>query len=147
MLEKGVSLCTKMKSIISILSIFIALNSFGANFDQFLNVIAKVESNNNPKAVGDKGLAIGAYQIHYLYFLDAQRFDKSLKKYKYQNCFDKEVSRKVVIAYLKGYESISISKGDWQTLAKLHNGGPSKNKSPKAKKMVDSYWKKVRLHL
>ena len=136
-----------MKSIISIISIFAALNAYSATFDSFLNAIAKVESNNNPKAVGDNGLAIGAYQIHYLYFLDAQRFDKSLRKYKYQNCFDKEVSRKVVIAYLKGHKPMAVRKGDWQTLAKTHNGGAGKNKSRKAKKMVDSYWRKVRLHL
>ena len=137
-----------MKSIISILSIFIALNSFGVNFDQFLNVIAKVESNNNPKAVGDNGLAIGAYQIHKAYFLDSQRFDKSLRKYKYQNCFDKEVSRKVVIAYLKGHKPIAVRKGDWQTLAKTHNGGNNwRKKSKKVQKNLDLYARKVKMAL
>jgi len=63
-----------MKSIISILSIFAALNAYSADFESFLSAIAKVESNNNPKAFNSKELAVGKYQIRPKYFIDAKRF-------------------------------------------------------------------------
>lgn len=48
----------------------------------------RVESNGNIDAVGDGGLAIGPFQIHNVYWLDAVAHDPSLRAngQTYQNC-------------------------------------------------------------
>jgi len=39
--------------------------------DKFLDSVAMIESNFNPNAVGDKGKALGAYQLHQEAWIDA----------------------------------------------------------------------------
>lgn len=123
-------------------------NSNNLTFNFFLSALAKVESNNNPKSYNLKENAIGIYQIRELYFIDAQRFNPALKKYNHKDCFDPEVSRLVVTAYLSHYESMSVSVNDWGSLAKCHNGGLNwRKKTGQAKINLDKYWLKVKNHL
>lgn len=114
-------------------------NAFSADnkrFELFLKTLAIVESSNNPGAIGDNGKAIGIYQIHKSYFLDAQKYNKSLNKYKYKDCFDKNVSEKIVLAYMNKY----CKMGSIEDMARTHNGGPSK-------RGTDKYWKNFQKHL
>lgn len=108
-----------------------------ATVDDLLDAIRKVETggcpNNGEYARGDNGQAIGPYQIHYQYWLD------SGVKGKYSDCNRLEYSRKVVKAYWKRYARSALLKGDLQTLARVHNGGPQGHRH----KATVKYWERV----
>jgi hypothetical protein len=63
---------------------------------------------------GDNGTAIGPYQLHRAYWLDARMPDGS-----YQDCRRAEYAERVMVRYWQRYAP------DWrpETLARLHNGG------------------------
>jgi hypothetical protein len=89
-----------------------------AEMERLLDAIASVESNGNARAVGDKGRAIGAYQIHKRYWKDGTRFLGV--NWSYELARDPAKARRVVKAYLLRY-------GKGKTLlqmARIHNGGP-----------------------
>ena len=89
-----------------------------AEIEQLLDAIASVESNDNARAVGDKGRAIGTYQIHKRYWKDGTRFLGV--DWSYDLARDPAKARQVVKAYLLRY-------GRGKTLlqkARSHNGGP-----------------------
>lgn len=119
-----------------------------ADFDSFTRALGRVESSNNPKAYNSKELAIGLYQIRPGYFRDAQLFDKDLAKYTHKDCFDPRVAKRVVWAYFMKYEKNSLQNGNWENLAKLHNGGCGwRTKTGKVKSNLDTYWMKVSKNL
>lgn len=61
-----------MKRIITIiLSSLVAYAKGSVVTNDFLDKVAVIESNNNPNAVGDRGRAIGAYQMHEPAFREA----------------------------------------------------------------------------
>ena len=101
-----------------------------------------MESSGNDRAVGDKGKAIGPYQIHWAYWKDATDFDKSIGG-TYKDCFNPEYAKKVVKAYLRRYAPKDAS---YETLARIHNGGASimERKNTKAWHNTTKYWAKVR---
>ena len=83
-----------------------------------LDAIAHVESDNNPKAVGDNGRAIGSYQIHRRYWQDGIRILGV--DWQYRDARDPQKARRVVRAYLRYY-----GKGkSLLEMARIHNGGP-----------------------
>jgi hypothetical protein len=89
-----------------------------SEIERLLDAIASVESNDNAHAVGDKGRAIGAYQIHKRYWKDGTRFLGV--NWSYDLARDPVKARQVVKAYLLRY-------GRGKTLlqmARIHNGGP-----------------------
>lgn len=104
--------------------------------ESFFRALGKIESDNNVLAIGDNKKAIGIYQIHYNYWLDATTFDKTIDG-TYQDCFKKEYSKRVVSAYLKRY----CPNGDVQQLARTHNGGPSWRKKYH---LTNKYWEKFK---
>lgn len=104
--------------------------------DRLLNAIRQVESNGNDKAVGDNGKAIGPYQIWYCYWKDAVEHDKSLGG-SYNDCYDPDYAKKVVIAYLSRYAPKGATE---EQLARIHNGGPKGHRNSKTIK----YWNKVK---
>ena len=109
-----------------------------------MDAICKVESNCNPSAVGDNGNAIGPYQIWYVYWKDAVEYDKSIGG-KYEDCYNKEYSEKIVRAYWKRYANkkrLGREVTD-EDRARIHNGGPNGYK----KKATIKYWKKVKKEL
>jgi hypothetical protein len=116
--------------------------------NRFLPALARVESNNNPKAVGDNGAAIGMYQIHRCYWQDAIEFDKTLGG-RYEDCFDPEYAERVVRAYLKRYAPADATV---EQLARIHNGGCNILKKQHSKKAKDKkawdnttkYWNKIK---
>ncbi len=115
-----------------------------------LDAIRQVETGGLPNdgrgAVGDGGRAIGPYQIHNVYHVDAAQRNKRLKSYR--NCLNSlSYSEKVISSYMERYASkawkrLQRGKGtlaDVQTIARIHNGGPRGH----TKKSTEKYWKKV----
>ncbi len=103
-------------------------------FERLLDAIAKIESNNRSNAVGDKGRAIGAYQIHRAYWKDGTRILKV--KWDYKEAFHPGKARRVVKAYLRHY---GRGKSLVQ-MARIHNGGPRGYR----KKATLGYARKIR---
>jgi hypothetical protein len=122
-----------------------------SNVDLILPALAKVESSNNPKAVGDGGKAIGIYQIHWAYWKDATDHDKSIGG-SYRDCFDPVYAEKIVRAYLARY---APKNATLEQLARIHNGGgmilkkqhSTKENDKKAWKNTTAYWNKVKKEL
>lgn len=103
-----------------------------------LDAIRAVETGGHPdpsNAVGDKGKAIGPYQIHRVYWQDAVEYDPSIGGV-YEDCRNEQYARLIVIAYLSRYAP------NWnaETIARIHNGGPKGH----TKKATVKYWFKVR---
>lgn len=109
------------------------------------DAIMAQESSGKVDAVGDKGAAIGPFQIHEVYWKDAVAYDSSLtaNKETYQSCKGPgsiEYSKRVMQAYMNRYAGSSPTDED---IARIHNGGPKGHKNPKTL----GYWKKVQSHL
>lgn len=118
------------------------------NFSQFAAALAKVESNNQPKAIGDNGRAIGILQIQSKCFQDATKYDKELAKFQYKDCFNSQVANRVLYSYCARYEPRALQNGDWETLARLWNGGCGwRSKKGMVKNRLDIYWQKVSSNL
>lgn len=120
------------------------LNAMAATFNDLLNAIHKVESSGKKVGVpdGDGGKAIGPFQIWREYWQDAVEFDKSIGG-RYEDCRKYDYAVKVVRAYMRRYAAEFIRKGDWESVARIHNGGPSGHR----KSATDKYWRKVTKHL
>lgn len=114
-----------------------------ADFDtgRILKAIRIVETGGHPdpaNAVGDKGKAIGPYQIHRAYWQDAVEYDPSIGGV-YADCKDERYARKIVIAYLSRY----CKNWNNETVARIHNGGPKGH----TKTATVKYWNKVKNNL
>jgi hypothetical protein len=111
----------------------------GANTDKILNAIHQVESGGATANVpnGDNGKAIGPFQIHKAYWMDAGIPGQ------YTDCHDYAYSKRVVLAYMKRYCPEALASGDAETIARVHNGGPT----GASRKTTLSYWAKVQKHL
>lgn len=105
------------------------------NFNQLLDAIAIVESNNNPSAVGDNGRAVGAYQIHEIYVDDVNRI-LGKPYFSYADRWDAEKSRQMVYIYLNHYGRGKTT----EAMARIHVGGPKGYK----KKSTLRYWQKIK---
>lgn len=116
----------------------IILDHYRRTLRPFLDAVATVESNNNDKATGDDGKAIGRYQIWSIYWDDAKSFAPAIKG-EYSDCRNKEYAERVVVAFLLRYAEDAVKVRDYQTLARIHNGGPRGARKPATLK----YWEKV----
>ena len=106
----------------------------------FLDAIRRVETGGLPNAgkgaVGDKGASIGPYQIQRAYHADAR-----MKVGRYEDCStDATYSEQTMLAYFSRYAPKALESKDWETLARVHNGGPKGH----AKKATLGYWAKVK---
>lgn len=114
----------------------------GANMDDFFRALGEVESSNNWRAYNKKENAIGVYQIRRLYFIDSN------VKGKHESCYNPKIARQVCENYFKRYEPRAYREGNWEVLAKLHNGGCSyKKKDAATQKKLEIYWQKVKKNL
>ena len=95
--------------------------------------MAVVESGYDPLAVGDRGRAIGLYQIHHQYWKD------SGVPGTWEDCRDPAYSRRVIMSYWRRYCPNALSKGNLEILCRIHNGGPQGHK----KKQTLKYWEKI----
>ena len=91
----------------------------GATFDEFAAAIHQVETGGRlGNIVGDNGHSLGPLQISRDYHADSGiRGDYvNVKNYVY--------ACQVMRAYLARYAGDALKKNDWQTCARVHNGGP-----------------------
>lgn len=124
-------------------------------FDEFINAMHQVESNGritkNSPILGDDGNARGPLQIWKVYFEDAKQYsdDPIVKNGKYEDVDDLDFSKRVVYQYLRRYANTALKNNDFETLARIHNGGPS-GANPKYIKRYNktgNYWNKLKKHL
>ena len=116
----------------------LSIDSYRRSLRPFLDALATVESNNDDSATGDDGKAIGRYQIWSIYWDDAKAFAPTIKG-EYSDCRNKEYAERVVVAYLLRYAENAVKVRDYQTLARIHNGGPKGAR----KSATLKYWLKV----
>jgi hypothetical protein len=109
------------------------------DWNDLLEAIRIVESNNNPDAVGDNGNAIGVYQIWEDYHTDACMAGNIGGDY--LDCYDPVYATSVVVEYMKRYAiERRIGKVTPEKIARIHNGGPNGYKWS----ATDKYWAKVK---
>jgi hypothetical protein len=102
---------------------------------KFFSALCQVETGGATGPIlGDGGKALGPLQIHYAYWKDSGVAGK------YSDCARYDYSCKVVTAYLNRYGKRFIITRDYQSLARVHNGGPMGYKNPRTNK----YWDKVK---
>ena len=149
-----------MKTILTLLSLLAGLQpaqpqtSKTYAWKDLLPAIRMVETGGSPRgglgAIGDNGNAFGPYQIWKIYHKDAATRDKTLDNYR--RCLNsKSYSERVIKAYMKRYASAAArrldqgkaTRGDLETVARIHNGGPRGATKDSTKK----YWAKVLSHL
>lgn len=93
--------------------------------ESFFRALHIVETGGKRGAIiGDNGAALGPLQIHRSYHADARIGGD------YSRCADLDYSKRVVSAYLQRYAPDAWAKGDVETLARIHNGGPRGDKKP-----------------
>ena len=107
-------------------------------------------ANEGRGAIGDGGRAIGPFQIHRVYHIDAAERDRTLVEY--SDClYGSAYSKRVVESYMTRYaraetERLLEGRGtlaDVERIARIHNGGPRGDR----KSSTVRYWRKVRQEL
>jgi hypothetical protein len=112
----------------------------GPTRGEILRAICEVESRSRDDCPdGDGGRAIGPFQIHRRYWLDAVESDPSIGG-RYEDCRDRAYAEKVVTAFLKRHAPEAWLAADAEALARTHNGGPK----GASKAATAPYWRKVR---
>ena len=119
-------------------TLLFAISASAANLDPFFAALGKVESSGNAKAVNKKETALGIYQIRPAYFKDSR------VKGNHEQVFNPTFARGVCEAYFKRYEPAAFASGDFETLARCHNGGNSWRRNKSA---TDKYWQKIKKNL
>lgn len=113
-------------------TIFIVNNVYSRDFlpipAKFKQIIAQIESNTNDFAVGDKGKALGRYQIWLICYQDCTNYDKSIT-FSYNSLTNKKNSDQIMKVYLNKYGRDLLIKNDFESLARLWNSGPSWKKN------------------
>jgi hypothetical protein len=100
--------------------------------------IGMVESGNNDNVKpGDQGKSHGRYQIQWAYWKD------SGVPGSYRQVTNKAYAERVMIGYWKRHCPKALASCDYQTLARVHNGGPAGYR----RSSTLPYWRKVQGHL
>lgn len=147
---KDFALCTALAALLAITSqcLFAQkptvedLDSYRQQLRPLLNAIRTIESGGDSDAVGDKGKAIGAYQIWEVYWEDATAYCAAIEG-SYTDCKVDVYAERIIIAYWHRYARAALRGGDYETLARIHNGGPR----GASKKATIKYWEKVKREL
>ena len=145
-----------MKSVFVAFAILFTINVMAVEIpEKLLDAIAIVESNNDDKAIGDKGRASGRFQIWKTYVDEVNRIcklKKNGKTFSYEDRKDAVKSREMVRIYLefwgRQYERNTGKKATLEVLAKIHNGHafwkrPNTKKNEQYFKNLANYWIKV----
>lgn len=104
-----------------------------------LDAIATVESGNDNEAVGDKGKALGSFQLWRVYWKDATDHCADLGG-TYDDVKGRTYAERCVVAYWLRYAKQAVAEGDHEKLARIHNGGPKGHR----KDATVKYWAKVK---
>ncbi len=110
--------------------LFLALcaTAHAAPPDSFFRALHVVETSGRTGPIlGDGGKALGPLQIHRAYHADSRVAGD------YSRVADLDYSKRVATAYLKRYAPAAWAKGDVETLARVHNGGPKGHLKPATK--------------
>jgi hypothetical protein len=93
---------------------------------EIADVLQEIESNNNPKAIGDGGLALGALQIHDVAIQDVNHNYGT--GYTHQDAMDPLISRDVFVLYstlnIKRYRKRCGNLPNDYDIVRMWNGGP-----------------------
>ena len=109
------------------------------NLRPLFRAICHVESHDRPWATGDRGRSRGCYQISHAYWKDACKFAGARLNY-YDHVWDKSTAERIMIWYWKRYCPHALESLDFETLARIHNGGPRGDR----KYATLRYWRKVK---
>lgn len=88
-------------------------------------------------AVGDGGRSIGPYQISRAYWVDSSVIGD------WTRCKDRAYAETVMLAFWKRYCPEALRRGDFETLVRVHNGGPTGHR----KVATLPYWKMIQTRL
>ncbi len=107
--------------------------------DRLLPALAKVESNGNPRAVGDSGKALGELQIWSVVVQDVNRVHGT--RYTHRDAFDPAKARDICRRYLAIYCTPKRlgRQPTMEDAARIWNGGPNGHR----KSATEKYWHKV----
>ena len=150
-----------MKNIVILALVFNAIISYAVEVpERLLEAISIVESNNNDRAIGDSGKAVGRFQIHKTYVDEVNRICKLKrigKTFTYEDRTDGKKSREMVVIYLSfwgdQYQKNTGKTATMEVIAKIHNGhafwkrNPSLDKNKKYFQNINRYWNKVNAKL
>lgn len=102
---------------------------------RFLEALHRVETSGGTGPIkGDNGRSLGPLQISKAYWVDSKAPGK------YADCAGLAYSQKVVIAYFEKYCPAALKQGDWEKLARIHNGGPQGHR----RNSTLPHWRKVK---
>ncbi|UCD28723.1 MAG: hypothetical protein JSV03_16875 [Planctomycetota bacterium] len=104
------------------------------------DAIREVETGGHSdptNAKGDGGRSLGPYQITWAYWKD------SALPGRYRMVRQKAYAERVMTAYWRRYCPHALTRHDFQTLARIHNGGPKGATSIN----TIAYWRRVRQKL
>lgn len=101
--------------------------------------IGMVEVGSAYQDCNKRGLngELGPLQITKAYWKDSGVHGR------WEDCRSWEYSVKVLCSYLRRYAKEALQKNDFETLARIHNGGPRGAQKPQ----TASYWEKVQRYL
>lgn len=106
---------------------------------KFVKAINQVEASGRTGAIlGDNGKAFGPLQIHRACWQDSK-----VKGVYPDDCASLSYSQRVMLAYFRRYCPVAVEKNDFETMARVWNGGMNGHKS----KATIQYWQKVKKHL
>lgn len=74
-----------------------ALAEYNRVPDKYVEALIRVESRNNPRAIGDHGRALGVLQIHLGVIQDVNRWYGT--RYKHRDAFDPSKARRICKMY------------------------------------------------
>lgn len=118
-----------------------SLAAGGTSLRPLFDAMRQVETGSHPNggfyAVGDEGRSIGPYQIQYRYWRDSGIGGR------YEDVRYAAVAERVMIRYWRRYCPRALTSGNWEVLARIHNGGPFGYTSAQ----TAAYWQKVRREL
>lgn len=121
--------------IFCLISIQISAEPLPNNFIHAINMVETTGRTGH--VIGDNGDALGPFQIHYEYWADTGIHGK------YEYCTNMDYSVRVINTYLNKYAAKYISNNDFESLARIHHGGPNGAN----KRYTLKYWYKVRYYL
>lgn len=113
--------------------------------DKLVRAIAQIESHNNDLAVGDKGNAVGRYQIWPVVLTDIHRITG--RKIDPDCRTDPTIARYILVTYLRHYGAVyerhTGRRATAEVLARIWNGGPLGWNKPD----TIAYWKKIQKYM
>ena len=114
-------------------------NAAPLDLDRLIPALVQVESNGNPRAIGDGGKALGQLQIWSVVVIDVNRAKGT--RYTHADAFDPAKAEAICRAYLSIY-CTPRRLGRTPTMedaARIWNGGPNGHR----KSATEKYWQKV----